>query len=1040
MQSFFQRFLSNHVLANFFFVLVIFIGAVTYQTLPRQQDPTINFNWVSITTVLPGASAQIIEEKVTQPLEEGLENVGDIKFVTSYNRQNVSAIVIRFNDISEDDFDTRIQDVRRIMQSKRAELPSEASDPEVIEITSSNGFPSAFVVITSPNNDEKLRLAAKQLRRELNRLKRVDSVNEAALTDPQITIAFKPEKLVQYQLSINDLITSIRQAVQDVAAGDVDIKNQSWLVILQGETQNIQNLANIPIQTPRGEIPLSVIADVSRNQAEPSTLVEYEGKPAVMLSVLKKENENTLQLVEQIGAIVDEKNSIAKDGIQYYLADDQTDVTRKALNVMQSNFAIGLVFVLLVTWLFLGFRIALMTTIGIPFTVAGTIWIIGQLGFTLNTMVFLGMVIALGMMVDDAVVVVESIYYKMQQKVKTTTAVIDGIKEVIAPVSTSVLTTISAFLPLMLLPGLLGKFMLVVPLVVTIALLVSLIEAYWLLPSHVMMMNMDQTKEGRVARYRKSFLHGLRNKYAKILLKIMRYPKITIMLFILLAIGVFGGGAAGIASGYLKVDFFANDPLRLFYVNVKMPSGTPLDKTMQKVAEVETIVRRTINKAERRSIVAYAGQAFTETAPVYGKHYGQILVSLKPKQADFLSIDELVKQLTKEVAVVEEGTQELNFLTLAGGPPAGKAINMKILGDDYDRIRSAADQLKRIMRNDPDYLNVDDDDTPGTWGLNVQIDYAKARLYNIQPQQISQFIVALVDGVIIAQTLIDNEYIDIRLKAQNDPNSEDITDYILSKNIISPSGAIVPIRSLVKTKTEIVRGNILHYNFQKSITLSADIVTSRTDTLAANNKLTNHWKKINAQFPDLSIDSSGQFDDINESLATLPILFLYGLALMYLILGTQFRSYIQPLVVFTAIPLAFIGVVIGLLITRNIISVYTLIGSVALSGIAVNAAIVMVATANANQAAGMIRSHAIFYAAKRRIVPILITSSTTVAGLMALAIGVGGKSLLWGPIASVIVSGVFFSGTLSLLVIPIIYICYEKMRFFRWPRLKKASG
>ncbi len=1029
---FFERFLKNHVLANLFFILVLTIGFLSYASLPRQQDPSINFNWINISTVLPGASAEIIEQKVTQILEEGLETVKDIKFVSSISRQNISSILIRFNDIDASTFEKRIQDIRRTLQNKRSELPSDATEPDVFEVTSSNAFPSATVIVTADNNDESLRLAAKQLRREISRLKRVDRVNPTGLSDPQINIEFDPDQLQKYELNVTEIATSLQQAMQDVSAGDINLQKSSWLVTLKGPTTNLEEIANIPIQTTQGEIPLSLIASASRGRSDPGSIVSFKGKPGIMLAVTKKDNSNTLLLVDEVKELLRKRNALSNNEIHYHLADDQTQLTLDAISVMENNFLIGLVMVLIVTGLFLGGKVALMTTLGIPFTVAGTFWALSVLGFTLNTSVLLAIVIALGMLVDDAVVVVESIYSRLRKNQSPIKATIDGISEVIAPVTTSVLTTIAAFLPLMLLPGILGKFLLVVPLVVTLALLISLIEAYWLLPAHVTMMKLNLNKPNRIGRMRNAFLKKIQTSYSKALIKFMRFPK-TVLLFVTLLL--FGSGAS-LAMGYIKLDFFASDTLRIYYINVKMPSDSSLENTMKVVNEVKGRAEKHLLPEETRSVVGYAGQLFTETEPLFGKQYGQLLVSLVPKGKGLRSVEEVIASMRKDVTSVQ-GAQEISILKLAGGPPAGKDISLKILGDDYSQIREATDALKDFILKNKEYVNVNDDDTPGTWGLNLKIDYEKARLFNISPQLIIFTLNALVDGIIVTNTFINNEFIDVRLQARQDRKGDDIK-FLLEQTLTSPTGDQIILGELLKIETQKVKGNIRHYNFQRAITIEADIDKSLTDTLKANEKIRTHWESIAKKYPELSIDNSGALDDIQESLNSILTLFIFGIGLMYMILGTQFRSYFQPFLVLFAVPLAFIGVIVGLLLTKNPLSLFTLYGIVALSGIAVNAAIVLVATANRYRSNGMSPTLAIFYASRRRIIPIIITTLTTIAGLISLAIGIGGKSLIWGPVATAIVSGLSVSSILSVFTIPILYLLTsQRTGFFRKSRPKK---
>ena len=359
------------------------------------------------------------------------------------------------------------------------------NDPLIFEVTSSNAFPSAIVLIHGAANDENLREKARTVERDLARIKGVDRVQPTALYEPELQIRFDVDKLQVLAISPLDITDTIRMFYQDISAGSVNIAAERWLVRVDGTSVDPSVIAQLPIisSSLSQNVRIGDVAVVARARAKADRLVSYQGRPAVMMAIMKREKSNTLALVERINNYIDEKNKNA-DGLEVMitLADDQTLITQNSLNIMQTNAIFGLLFVLLITWLFLGSKISMLITIGIPFTLAGTFFVLELLGQTLNTSVFLGVVIALGMLVDDAVVVVESIYNRLRHGVNNFKAVIDGLLEVIGPVTASVLTTMAAFLPLMLLPGILGQFMMVIPLVVTIALAISLIEAFWMLP------------------------------------------------------------------------------------------------------------------------------------------------------------------------------------------------------------------------------------------------------------------------------------------------------------------------------------------------------------------------------------------------------------------------------------------------------------------------------------------------------------------------------------------------------------------------------
>lgn len=1030
MKHFIERFFSNHVLANLFFVMVLVTGFLSFMQMPREQDPTINFNWIDITTVVPGMAATDIEISVTDILEDEIRGISDIKFVSSNSRENYSSILVRFDDIPERTFDKRLAELRRNVSNAETDLPDEALSPSITEITTANAFPSATLVVTGKDNDENLRKNAESIKGDLEQIDGVDSVLATALQNPELHVEFDPTRLESIGLSPSDIANTVSLYFRDVAAGTADVGKQSWSVRLTGTDSDPQWLASLPVVNANGEVSLGDVADVTRNQEDPRFYASYEGKPAVVLAVNKKQSTNTLALVERLNKFVDRNNSISSStGVRLFLADDQTEITRNALNIMQTNAGLGLIFVMLVAWLFLGFKIAFFTSIGIPFILAGTFWVLQLLGQTLNVTVLLGVVISLGMLVDDAVVVVEGIYFRLQRGYDRMTATTDTLAEVAAPVTTAVLTTIAAFMPLMLLPGILGKFMMVIPLVVTTALAISLIEAFWMLPSHVLVANLNLSKPGKIQKIRVKFLHAIRLGYTRILIKSMRYPKTLlttlILVFILSVMAAFAGQANPELTKHpvfkhflVKTDFFASDPLRLFYVSVEMPNGTPLESTMEKVQDLESKVRGYMREDELRSVVSYAGRMFTETAPFIGNHYGQVLVTLKPKTNGMRSVSDAVESMREDV-MSTRGPNKIFFLEMAGGPPTSKPISVKVRGDDIDLIRTAAAHLKQILTDSGFAHDITDDDSPGLKELVLRINTDAAQSTGISPDQIMRALRLMVDGEIVATMRDQGESLDVRVKAK--PSALSNIDSSLQISLPSSNGSMVPLSTLVDAEYQTGLGNIRHYDFRRTISVEAEIDKNLTDTVGANNFIKEKWEEIRLDYPQINLDFSGQLDDIEESLNSLATLMLFGVLMMYSILGTQFRSYFQPMIILATVPMAFTGVVAGLLITGNPMSLFTLYGVVALAGIAVNAAIVLISAANQRLEQGMSLLHATLYAARRRVVPILITSLTTVAGLFSLAAGLGGQSLIWGPVATAIVWGLVVSTILTLFVIPLLF-------------------
>ncbi|WP_424858929.1 efflux RND transporter permease subunit [Tepidimonas sp. HKU77] len=1033
--------ITNHPLANIAFAVVMLLGLLAYVQMPRERDPEINFNWVNVTTVLPGASAEEVERLVTNPLEDAIQGVADIRFVSSSSRENVSSLLVRFGDIDERTFDKRMNDLRREIQNKAsAELPDEAREPRVLEFSTSNGFPTAIMRLTGPADDEVLRREGRRIRQALERLRGVDQVFASGLRDPELLVRPDPAALAVRGLTAADVADALRAHWRDTAAGTLATRQGVWTIAVSGVELDPERLAQLTVTSavrPGAFARLGDVAQVTWARAKPSQLASMDGQPAISLALTKKARVNTLRLLDDVRAFIERENAVlATQGLQLTLTDDQTIPTREAIDVMQTNALYGVVLVLAVSWVFLGWRIGVLVALGIPFSLLGTFAVLQGMDYTLNISVLLGVVIALGMLVDDAVVVVEAIYYRIERGQAALPACLDGIAEVWKPVLASVATTLAAFLPLMLMPGIVGKFMFIIPFVVTLALLISLVEAFWMMPVHVAMMKVRLDQPGRVQRWRNRFNRALRLRYGQALVVVLRRP----WTFLGLGALVVAGAAALLATGVVRVQFFAFDPIRAFYVNVDMPASASLEETLAETERVEQVVRRHLRGVgdaaqghEARAVTSTAGLKFTQTEPVYGDAYGQVFVSLNPRTPGAREVQEVVEAMRREVETLP-GPGRKSFTLLSGGPPAGKPISVKVRGDDFDQIQAAADALKAVIATLPGTRDIQDDNIPGRGMLRLTLQPEALRELGIGPAQATRLVRLAVDGEVVAFTREAGDKIELRVRQRLLDAPPPDPSALLATPVTLPNGQVTQLGALVQAELQPTRGFIRHHNLRRAITVEADLDKAVLDTTEANRRIQAAWDTLRLQHPGVDLDFSGELEDINESLAAMQQLFLLGVGLIYLILAAQFRSYGQPLMILVTVPLAFAGVAIGLAITRHPLSLYTLYGVIALTGIAVNSAIVLIDAANDRLRQGLGLMHAIVWAARRRVVPILITSTTTIGGLVSLAFGLGGQSLLWGPVASAIVWGLLVSTALTLFMVPLLYGLFMRPVAARWAR------
>ena len=1036
--NFFARLISNHPLTNVLFVIVILLGIYSYATMARQQDPDINFNWVEIRVVLPGATTSDVEKQVTDVIEDALSNIQDVRFVQSTANVGVSTTLVRFKQLNELDFNKRIADLRREVQNAEGELPSQALSPTVVEVTTSTGFPTMAVLIERAGFDETLFYHANLITKEIERIRGIDNIWAIGYSEPEIHINLNPAALESYGISPGEVAQSLRVSLVNLSPGSVDISGQKWQFSLDNDISDARSIARVPILGHSG-IYIGNVAEVKSARERSTSLVSVNGKSAILLNIFKAPNTNVLDITDRVRDYIDEKNiKLSETGVRVSVLDDQSPTTRRALSTMEKNSMVGLILVLLSTWLFLGTRISIFCTLGIPFVLCLTFFVIKQLGQTLNLNVLLGLVMSVGIVVDNMIVIAESIRFNLRRGMEITHACVEGLLDVIKPLTSGVLTTVAAFAPLLFIEGILGQFMLVVPLVVVTALLMSMIQAYWILPSHVM--GIDPRSEAHPTKFelrRMHYIEIIQRAYMRFLIRMLRAPRkmLTWCIGGLVLAGTltFGGIAfpqvhqTWMGVFFLRIEFFAFDPLRLSYYNVKMPSGTALEQTLQATERLEQHVRALVPTEELRGMSSFAGIQFTDIGVETGPDVGQVMVSLLPDTRDSEPIDVMRDRILASISAADLGANELTSLIISGGPPQTKPIQLNVLGDDFESIRAAIVDLKELFGSMAGVFDIGVDDSFGQRQVQVRYNHDAIAADGISHREVDDLLAMVSNGLIITEVQRLGETTDIRLNAERPSvgNPGDVLDY----RIRSSSGNSYPLSRYVQFSAVRGQSKIGHFDYRRNIRIEADINSSESPYTeqTASSHIHREWKRLYAaKHPSITLNSSGILDDLNEAIASMSFLFLLGLLLIYLLLCNALRSYFKPFLILTALPMAFVGVIFGLLISNQPMSLFTMFGVVGLTGISVNASIVLIDAIEKRRAAAMPLIHAALFAARRRVIPILITSLTTMAGLMSLALGIGGKSLLWGPVAIAIVWGVGFSAAMTLMIIPYLYLLFHR--------------
>ncbi|MCX7099933.1 MAG: efflux RND transporter permease subunit [Methylobacter sp.] len=747
----------NHVFANLAYFLILILGVLAYTQLPKEKAPDSVVSSASISMAMPGASAEDVERLLVLPVERMLRSkIKNLKHVNSNAQSGLAAVFVLFDDMNKTVYERRILELRRELQTlAQSELPKTASTPELYE-GSLQGSDWFKILVYGPGEDENFRRQARQVKLDLQRMPGVALVETKGLEDPELHVVFHPERLAGLGISATALADTVSSYFKDIAAGIVKVDEREWLVRVTGTEDAAARLAELPIIAARGEVKLGDLADISRTSKAVKLGARFRGQPAVAVMPIKQPGANTLALIDQLKTYIDTRNRVgATTGVQLFLLIDNSDSIRNAISVMEQHAWSGMLLVLAVTWLLLGTRLALLTTLAVPFSLAGVFIALQVTGQSLNLSVLLGVVIVLGMLVDDAVVVIEAIGSQLRRGLTPLNATVSALREVWLPVATSSMTTIATFLPLMLMTGFLGQLMGVVPQVVCLALAISIIQALWILPAHAVA---SVTVAAGVP-WRENMRLRLQRRYTRALIRIMRRPKSALLALLML----FAFAGSAVNWSWVEFNLLPAAPDYGFVVTLEMINGTTSAKTLATLEEIERRVMTVLKPGELRASAAESGAIAKEGQQLFGHQYGDLWFSLNPSSRDSASLLPLVKPLLNNLEGAVSAWVEGEGSALGGG--VGKAVNLNIKGSPGTELDAAIAELKGIVTATPGVSQVRLDVVPGLSELKLLLDSKAIQRAGLAPETVARTLQLLADGESVASFVEQGEPVGVRVRA-----------------------------------------------------------------------------------------------------------------------------------------------------------------------------------------------------------------------------------------------------------------------------------
>ncbi len=1037
--------LKNPLVVNLFLALVIVTGIVSWRSMPQEMFPVVDIDKVRIDTEFEGATPEEVESQVTISIEEELDSLADIDVMTSTSDEGLSKIIIKLKP--DTDVDEFIRDLRSAVDAM-TDLPEEAERPDIKRLKTR--FPVISVSVYGDVFAGKLIATAKQIKNRLQQIDGVASVSIAGEREWELWVEVDPYVMSARNVSLGMVTSALRNNVRDLPGGSLKAFEGDILLRGKGVAPNIEAVEKIVLRSKidGGQLKLGEIASVTLRLEEAKTLGRFNGKPSINLIVTKTAKASTTDVSQAVREFVANLQKELPTGIKIGLFSDLSKYVKTRLDTLKSSGAVGLFLVLLSLYLFLNFRVALITALGIPVSFLVAVIIIHYLGYTINMVSMFAFLIALGMIVDDAIIVTENVYRHMEDGMAAVPAARHGASEVFWPVIASTFTTIAAFLPMFGITGTLGLFIQVIPVVVTASLIGSLLEAFIVLPSH-------SAEILRVAANRKRSLINwgfLLERYVAIVRFALRnrYFISTATIGALIVVLVF-------AYTRLPYNQFGDVEIGQFLVNVEAPNTYSIEDTAGLAIKVEQRMSKIFQKDELDTLLTNVGVILLDFNRFkLGSNYIQFVVDLKkPKPDGFIekfispvvnlrfkeygkrtrTTEEIMDKIRTSVAMVP-GIQRFSILRPQGGP-AGSDIEVGITGKETDTLLSLSGEVVAFLRRIPGVRDVRQDLEVGKLEYQYTIN-ARGRELGLTQAQIADAVRTGYLGLEVMQANWESKRYPVRV-IYPDSVREDGAG-LKRLPITLESGGTVYLGEIADIELARGFGSVQRRNSQRLALITAETDKTIITPLEVNALINREFGNLSTLHPGYSVVHLGEKKEARDSFNDIGSMLVIALAVIFFILAALFKSLLDPFVIMFSIPFAIVGVVIGHMLFGYNLQFLSMIGFLALTGIVVNDSLILIDFAKKRRAQGASCFEALIDAGRVRIRPIMLTTITTFLGISPLIFFASGQTAFLSPMAVSLGFGLIFATVLILIVLPCFYLIADDARSFVLAQFKAMQA
>ncbi len=1020
----------NSVVANLVMWAILIGGVMSLSRIIKKEVfPEFDLDIISISVPYPGASPEEVEQGIILAVEEAVSDIDGVKEITATAGEGRGSVTVEL--LQGADQQAVYQDVKQQVD-RISTFPDDAEEPRVV--LAKRRREVVELVLYGDKSEWVLHDTAANIRDQLLQDPSITQVDLDGVRDYEIKIEISRDSLRKYKLTLSDVARRISSLAAELPGGGIKTQGGEILLRVRDRRDYADEFAEIPIiSTADGsQVRLGDIATVTDDFEESDRYATYNGKRAVMIEIFRIGDQSPTQVSDAVRAKLVDINEELPPSVTLSVRRDMSNIYRQRAELLLRNGFIGLILVLCLLGFFLELRLAFWVMMGIPISFLGGMLLMPSIGLTINMITMFAFLIALGIVVDDAIVVGENIHERQERGVPGLKAAILGTREVAVPVVFSILTNVVTFLPLMFVPGRMGKIFRNIPLIVVSVFILSLFECLFILPAHLAHSKRAKSAFGK-------WLHSLRTRftgiynlvirkvYGPILHHSLRGRYLTVCVGIAILIATIGM----IRSKYLGMDAMPRVESDYAVVSASLPYGTAVEKTEvvrdRLVAAAQRVAEQ--NGGDKLLVGVFATLGRAPRGQIGGSHSVEVRAYMTDPDMRPISTTKFAKAWRKEVGQIA-GLKTLLFESDRGGPGGGASLSIQLSHRDTATLEAACQDLAGILEEFPVVKDVDDGFMPGKVQYDLKI-RPEGQALGLTTTEIGRQIRNSFYGAKALSQQRGRNEVTVRVKL---PKSQRISEYDIEQFLVrTPAGADVPLREVAEFTRGRAYTRILRRDGARNVTVTANVDPPKESGKVLDTVLSDHMPELKARYPGLSYGLRGRQQDFRDGMKSLLVGFLVAIVAIYVLLAIPFKSYVQPLIVMISIPFGIVGAVIGHWIMGYSLSMISMMGIVALSGVVVNDSLVLIDYANRQRAAGKSVFEAVWTAGLRRFRPIFLTTMTTFGGLAPMIWETSRQARFMIPMAISLGFGILFATAITLMLVPSLYLIIEDVRkVFGW--------